>query len=108
MMMMTTNYNLKSIRKKPRRTCIACNEVKNKQELIRLVRTSDDCIEVDIGGKKAGRGAYLCTNEECWNIAIKGNRLERRMKVRLSEGNKAQLGKFGGEIQKEYISGQGR
>ncbi len=98
---MTTNCNLKSIRKKPQRTCIACNEVKNKQELIRLVRTSDDCIEVDIGGREAGRGAYLCTNEECWNIAIKSNRLERRMKVRLSEGSKAQLSKFGREIQKE-------
>lgn len=102
------NTSLKSVKRKPQRTCIACNEVKNKQELVRLVRTSDDCIEVDVGGKKAGRGAYLCPNEECWNIGIKGSRLEHGMKVRLSEENREQLIESGGDILKERASGRGR
>ena len=48
---------------------MACHKVKDKQELIRLVRVSDGSVEVDTSGKKAGRGAYLCRVEECWSMS---------------------------------------
>ena len=64
-------------KKKPERTCMACNEQKEKQELLRIVRSKDGIIEVDLTGKKSGRGAYICKNEECLNKVIKSKRLER-------------------------------
>ena len=52
-------------KKKPERTCIACNEQKEKKELLRIVKSKDGVIEVDETGKKSGRGAYICTSENC-------------------------------------------
>ena len=64
-------------KKKPERTCIACNEQKEKNNLLRIVKSKDGIIEVDESGKKSGRGAYICKSEECLNKAIKSKRLER-------------------------------
>lgn len=64
-------------KKKPERTCIACNEQKEKNSLLRIVKSKDGIIEVDETGKKSGRGAYICKSEECLNKAIKSKRLER-------------------------------
>lgn len=64
-------------KKKPARTCIACGEQKEKKELLRIVRTPEGNIEADLTGKKNGRGAYICKNEECLNKAIKTKKLER-------------------------------
>ena len=47
---------------------MACRKVKAKRELIRLVCVSDGSVEVDSSGKRAGRGAYLCTAWDCWHI----------------------------------------
>lgn len=63
--------------KKPQRTCMACNMQKDKNELLRIVKSKDGVIEVDPTGKKNGRGAYICKNEECLNKVIKTNRLSR-------------------------------
>ena len=65
------------LKKKPARTCMACNEQKEKQELLRIVKSKEGVIEVDLTGKKNGRGAYICKNEECLNKVIKSKRLER-------------------------------
>ena len=65
---------LKSI---PNRTCIGCNEIKPKKELIRIVKNKEGNIFVDKTGKANGRGAYLCDNIECLEKAIKTKRLER-------------------------------
>ena len=62
-------------KKKPERTCMACNEQKEKQELLRIVRSKDGIIEVDLTGKKSGRGAYICKNLECLEKVIKTKRL---------------------------------
>ena len=64
-------------KKKPTRTCMGCNEAKEKQELLRIVKSKDGTIEVDLTGKKNGRGAYICKNEQCLEKVIKSKRLQR-------------------------------
>ncbi len=64
-------------KKKPVRTCMACNQQKEKQELLRIIKTKEGLIEVDLTGKKNGRGAYICKNIECLDKIIKSKRLER-------------------------------
>ena len=80
-----------SIKHIPRRTCLACRQVKAKHELIRLVHTLDGNIEIDTSGKKAGRGAYLCPARECWEAGLKGNRLEHTLRSHLTQDNRKQL-----------------
>ena len=71
-------------KKKPERTCMACNEQKEKQELLRIVKSKDGIIEVDLTGKKNGRGAYICKKEECLEKIIKSKRLERVFEKEIS------------------------
>ena len=86
----------KSIRRHlPQRTCIACRAVKDKRQLIRLVRTNDGVVEVDDSGKKSGRGAYLCQEQDCWQEGLKGGRLERALHTTLSRENREQLVEYG-------------
>ncbi len=56
-----------------------------------MVRTPDGNIEIDTSGKKAGRGAYLCQDRECWQVGLKGNRLEYVLRSRLTSDNREQL-----------------
>lgn len=72
-------------KKKPARTCMACNEQKEKQELLRIVRSKEGIIEVDLTGKKSGRGAYICKNLECLEKVIKTKRLERIFEKEISQ-----------------------
>jgi len=78
---------------------VACRKVRPKRELIRLVCISDGKVEVDTSGKKAGRGAYLCPVEECWEIGLKGGRLEHTLRTSLTQDNREQLIK----IAKNYV-----
>jgi predicted RNA-binding protein YlxR (DUF448 family) len=70
---------MKKIRKIPQRTCVGCQTVKPKRELIRVVRTPDGHTDVDPTGKRSGRGAYLCPNTDCLEKALKGRRLENAL-----------------------------
>jgi predicted RNA-binding protein YlxR (DUF448 family) len=72
----------------PQRTCIACKQIKEKKALIRLVRAENGAAKVDISGKKPGRGAYLCPNKVCWELALKKNRLEYALRTKLSNDNR--------------------
>jgi len=74
---------------------VACRKVSAKRELIRLVRISDGSVEVDTNGKKAGRGAYLCQTQECWEVGLKGGRLEHTLRTTLTQDNREQLVKHG-------------
>ncbi len=65
------------IRKIPERTCMGCNSQKAKNDLLRIVKSKEGTIEVDTTGKKSGRGAYICKDEECLNKLIKSKRLQR-------------------------------
>ncbi|WP_019879605.1 RNase P modulator RnpM [Succinispira mobilis] len=67
-------------KKIPQRMCIACQEMKNKKELIRVVRIPTAEVQVDLSGKKSGRGAYVCLNKLCIEKARKEKRLERVLK----------------------------
>ncbi len=73
------------VRKTPQRMCVGCREMKNKRELIRLVRSPEGVLSLDMTGKKPGRGAYICPNIDCFNIAIKGKRIQKALEVELSE-----------------------
>ncbi len=68
----------------PLRTCISCRQVKAKGELVRLVRVGSGRVEVDVSGKKEGRGAYLCPAPECWQAGLSGGRLEHSLGATLS------------------------
>lgn len=72
-------------RKIPQRMCVGCREMKNKRELIRIVRTPDGNVEVDLTGKKSGRGAYICSNVECFNQAVKGKRLQKALEIEIPD-----------------------
>jgi len=60
--------------------CVGCQEMKNKKELLRIVRTPNGEIILDATGKKAGRGAYICRSEQCLTTAVKEKKLEKALK----------------------------
>ena len=68
---------------------MACHKVRPKRELVRLVRIADGGVEVDTTGKRAGRGAYLCS--ECWETGLKGSQLEYALRITLTQDNREQL-----------------
>ena len=69
----------------PLRKCIGCNEMKDKKELIRIVRNNEGVINVDPVGKMPGRGAYICKSVECFEAAVKAKRLEKSFKAKIPE-----------------------
>ena len=73
------------MKKIPLRRCLGCIESKPKNELCRVVKTADGEIILDKTGKKNGRGAYICSNRECLEKAIKAKRLEKEFDVKISE-----------------------
>lgn len=68
-------------RKVPTRQCVGCGEMKEKKELLRVIKTPEDKIVLDITGKQNGRGAYLCHSVECFKKAVKSKALERGLKI---------------------------
>ncbi len=66
-------------KKVPVRRCVGCNESRPKKELVRIVRSAEGEISVDLSGKKSGRGAYLCPRRECLAKAQKAKRLEHAL-----------------------------
>ena len=65
------------------RMCVGCREMKEKKELIRVVRSPEGEVSLDPVGKKNGRGAYVCANADCLKRAIKQKQLERQLDVTL-------------------------
>jgi len=78
----------------PQRTCIACRQVKEKKDLVRLVSTEDGTAEIDVLGKKPGRGAYLCPRKTCWELALRKNRLDYALRTRLRDDNRRTLREY--------------
>ena len=72
-------------RKIPMRMCVGCREMKEKRELIRIVRTPEGETLIDPTGKKSGRGAYVCRSPECLKRAIKQKQLERQLEITLTQ-----------------------
>ena len=73
------------VKKIPLRMCTGCMEMKPKKELIRVVKSPEGEVSVDLTGKKSGRGAYVCKNEECLEKAFKAKRLSRNLDTQISE-----------------------
>ena len=72
-------------KKIPLRKCIGCGEMKPKKELIRVVKSPEGEISVDLTGKKSGRGAYICPDKSCFQKARKAKRLERALEAQIPE-----------------------
>ena len=96
--MRARNINHHSVKHIPQRTCLACRQRKTKQELVRLVSILGESIEVDINGRMAGRGAYVCLAQQCWETALKGGRLEHSLRTALTRENREQLIRFGEDL----------
>lgn len=72
-------------KKIPLRQCVGCGEMKSKKEMMRVLKTAEDDIVLDMTGKKNGRGAYLCKQEECLKKAMKNKGLERSFKMSIEK-----------------------
>ncbi|MCM1388030.1 MAG: YlxR family protein [Bacillus sp. (in: Bacteria)] len=72
-------------KKIPMRQCIGCKEMKSKKEMMRVLKTAEDAVEIDLTGKKNGRGAYLCMKKECLVKARKNKGLERSFKMSIPD-----------------------
>ena len=71
-------------KKIPMRMCTGCREMKPKTELVRVVKTTDGVVKLDVTGKQNGRGAYICKNTQCLNKAIKTNALAKAFETSVS------------------------
>jgi predicted RNA-binding protein YlxR (DUF448 family) len=78
----------------PQRTCVACRQVKEKKDLIRLVSAGNGVAEIDLFGKKPGRGAYLCPKRTCWELALRKNRLDYALRTSLCDDNRQTLREY--------------
>ncbi len=71
-------------RKIPMRQCLGCNEHKPKAELIRIVRSPEGEVSLDLTGKKSGRGAYICRNKACLRKVRKSGRVAHNLECEIS------------------------
>lgn len=69
----------------PKRMCTACREMKNKRQLLRIVRSPEGELKLDLQGKSSGRGAYLCRSTACLQRAKKTHSLEKSLKCQIPE-----------------------
>ena len=65
------------VKKIPQRQCVGCREMKEKKALLRVVKSPEGVVSLDFGGKKPGRGAYVCHDVTCLQKARKSRALER-------------------------------
>jgi predicted RNA-binding protein YlxR (DUF448 family) len=87
-------------RQVPERSCVACREKRAKRKLVRLV-CRDGVVKIDDKGKEPGRGAYLCPIRECWDIGLKGNRLEHALRTELILENRQALVEYSKSLPKK-------
>lgn len=72
-------------KKIPLRKCLGCGEQFSKKELVRVVKNADGEISLDLTGKKAGRGAYICRSSACLKAARKAKRIDRAFECRVPD-----------------------
>ncbi len=82
----------------PQRMCVVCRSVESKRALTRLVRTVDQGVQIDPTGKRNGRGAYLCDNPICWEVAARGEVLDKALRTKLTEEERAEIAAHGAQI----------
>lgn len=79
-----------STKQYPQRTCIVCRVKKDKRELSRLVQT-DTGLQIDVSGKMNGRGAYVCSNPDCWERAASHSILAKSLRAEISDNDRIYL-----------------
>lgn len=72
-------------KKIPLRQCLGCGEMKSKKEMLRIIRTAEGEVFLDVTGKKNGRGAYICKDAGCLEKARKKKALDRSLKIEISD-----------------------
>jgi len=72
-------------KKIPLRMCLGCGEMKPKKELVRVVKSAEGEVSLDLTGKKSGRGAYVCNSLACLKKARKTRRFEKAFSCQISE-----------------------
>lgn len=72
-------------KKIPLRKCLGCDEMIGKKGLLRVVKSKEGEISLDLTGKKAGRGAYICKDAECFRMARKKRGFERSLKCQIPD-----------------------
>src|SRR5680860_490628 len=82
----------------PQRTCIACRDKTAKRTLIRIVRTPDGQVAVDLTGRANGRGAYLCDNPLCWNRALHSSLLAHALRTEPDKASVTRLRDFAAQL----------
>jgi predicted RNA-binding protein YlxR (DUF448 family) len=87
----------------PLRTCIACQRKRPKRELIRIVRTPEGTTAIDLKGKQAGRGTYLCPNCGCWEAALQRGALGRALQGPITVDEVAALRAFAVSLPVEEV-----
>jgi predicted RNA-binding protein YlxR (DUF448 family) len=92
----------------PLRSCIACRAKRPKRELVRIVRTPAGTIEIDRDGKRSGRGAYLCPDQECWETALRHRKLGQALKCQVSADDVATLRAWAASSWEDAVEGVGR
>ena len=90
----------------PMRRCVACGTHRPKKELVHIVRTAQGEVTVDLDGRGAGRGAYLCRLPDCWEQGIKRNRLDHALKVRVSDQGRERLQEFASTLVQQVKAGK--
>ena len=81
----------KSSRKVSQRTCVACRKVKDKRDMTRIVRLPEGKVVIDPRGRLAGRGAYICSNPNCWQACLNSNRLDYILKIKITLDERKRL-----------------
>ncbi len=82
------------------RQCISCRELKEKREMLRIVKNADGKIFLDFSGKAAGRGAYICNNPDCVKKLKKSRLIDRVFSCKVDDG-------IYSAIEEEYFGRQG-
>ena len=85
-------------KKIPMRQCVGCREMRQKKELVRVVKSPEGVISLDFRGKAPGRGAYLCPDLECLKRARKSRALERALETAITP-------ELYDELEREMVSG---
>ncbi len=67
------------------RQCVGCGEMKDKKEMMRVLKSAEGLVSLDMTGRKNGRGAYLCKNGACLSKARKNKGLDRSFKMRIPD-----------------------
>lgn len=78
-------------RRQPQRTCVACRETEGKRALLRVVRSPEERVALDLTGKRSGRGAYVHSSAACIERALRTGALSRALKAPVPQDLQPQL-----------------